>query len=102
MSLLEKLGLAAAELEAASRRQDFAGASACAARYAELLQQAMRELPPDEAARHVSEAGRRFEAARRKICVARARIADRLRNLQGSASYRMPGQAATHTWSVRA
>lgn len=102
MSLPEKLGLAAAELEAASQRQDFANASACAGQYTELLQQAMRELPPAEAARHIYEALRHFEAARRKICVARARIADHLRNLQGSANYRVPAQAATHTWSVRA
>ena len=102
MTLPEEIELAAAELADASQRQDFAGASACVARYTELLRRAMQEMPPEEAAHTVREAGRRFEAARRKICVARARIADHLRKLQGSASYRTPAQAATHTWSVRA
>lgn len=101
MSLEEKLELAAAELAAAADRRDFSSASACAARYAELIQQAVRELPRPQAAQHVKAAGHRLETARRKICVARARIADRLRRLHRASGYRLPAEIAVHTWSVR-
>lgn len=102
MSLPEKLRATAAELENASQREDFNGASVCAARYMELLQKAAGDLPPAEMARHVTEASQSVEAARRKICVARARIADRLRKLRGSVNYRASVQTPTHTWSVPA
>ena len=101
MSLEEKLEAAAAELASAADRRDFSAASACGARYAELLERAVRELPRSRASQEIRAASQRFEAARRKICVARARIAGRLRRLQRAAGYRTPIEMAVHTWSVR-
>ena len=101
MRLEEQLEAAAADLAAAAERRDFAETSACAARYADLMRQAVHELPPLEAARQMGAAGLRFEAARRKICVARAKLAQHLRTLCRSAGYRTPAEMMLHTWSVR-
>jgi hypothetical protein len=102
MTLQSQLEMAAAELQASVKRQDFARASACAGRYGELLQRVARELPAAEAAQRVGEGRRRLESARRKVCVARARIGERLRTLARSAGYRTPAGKAVHTWSVQA
>ena len=102
MSLPFQLESAAAALQAAVERQDFARASACAAHYGELLQRAVRELPAAAAAQQVGEGSRRLESARRKICVARARMAERLRKLVRAARYRTPAGKTVHTWSVQA
>lgn len=101
MSLEEKLDSAAAELAAAAHRRDFSAASACAARYAELIQQAVRELPRHQAERQFKAATERFEMARRKLCAARAKIADSLRRVQRAACYRTPAATVVHTWSIR-
>jgi len=102
MNLQFQLESAAAELQDAVDRQDFAGAADCAARYGELLRRAVRELPAADAVRQAGEGSRRLESARRKICVARARIGERLRRLARTAGYRTPAGKAVHTWSVEA
>jgi len=98
MSLQTELERAAAELKGAVERQDFARAGQCAAGYGELLQRAARELRADEAAAAATTANRNFERARRDICVARGRLANRLRRLKQAAGYRKA--AGVHTWSV--
>lgn len=101
MNFQSQLESAAAALQGAVDRRDFAAASDCAAHYGELLQRAIQELPPAEAARQVGEGSRRLESARRKACVARARIGERLRTLVRAASYGRPAPKSVHTWSVQ-
>ena len=104
MTLREQIARVAAELTESVDRQNFAGAANCAGRLGDLVREAARDLPPTESAESVEEGMRALAAARRKACVTRARMAERLRRLQRAASYRAPGCAATraHTWSVSA
>jgi len=96
----EQAERAAAELHEAVERQDFARAAERAGRFGELVRQVARGLPAREAAGVIGEACRELESARRKVVVARARIAGRLRRLQRTAPYRAPSRASVHTWSV--
>jgi len=101
MNLQSQLDSVAAALQDAVDRRDFAAASDCATRYGDLLRQAFRELPADDAARQFGEGSRRIESARRKMCVARARLGERLRTLIRSAGYRSAAPPSLHTWSVQ-
>jgi len=100
MNLEEKLESVAAELAAAADRGDLSAASVSAARSTELSQRAVRELPRSQAAPQISAASRRFEAARRKICVARAKIADRFKKADRAAD-RTPAEIAVRPCSIR-
>ena len=102
MSIQLELESAAEALCFAVERRDFVGAAACAGHYGELLKRAMRELPAAEAAQHVGTGVSRLEHERRKTCVVRARMAERLRKLIHSARYRPPAARAERTWSVQA
>jgi hypothetical protein len=92
----------AAELAAAAERRDYAAVSASAIRYRELLEQAVRDLPPPETAAQFGDAAIRIETARRCIAAARAHIAERLGRLQRAARYGRPPEPSVHLWSVRA
>ena len=94
---LERL---AADVHDAVARQDFAQAAIRADRFGELARQTAAALPAVRAAEVIGEACRSLESARRKACVARARLADRLRRLQQLAPYSATSNSALHTWVV--
>ncbi|HUK19469.1 MAG TPA: hypothetical protein VLW65_23775 [Bryobacteraceae bacterium] len=102
MTLRGQAEQAAAELHEAVVRRDFALAAERAGRLGELVRQVAVGLPAREAAVLIGEACRAIESARRKVVVARARMAGRLRRLQRTAPYRAPSRASVHTWSVDA
>ena len=96
-----QLEAAAAAFRTAVERQDFAAAEISARRYGELARAAMAGLPPVLAEARMTEATRLLESARRKICLARAKIAGRVERLTRVAVYLAPAPAE-HTWSVDA
>jgi hypothetical protein len=102
MSVREELEQLAAEVHLAVAHQDFAGAAERAGVYVQRLHDVSKHLPAGEAAELVQRASSTLKSARRKVCIARALMAERLRRLQRAAGYSPRPRAAVHTWSVNA
>jgi hypothetical protein len=98
----EQLRRMAAEMDELVIRREFSAAADCAARLGEWVRSAVSKESPPESYALLAESERAIETARRKMCVARARISDELLRLERSAEYFAPGRAGVHSWSVEA
>jgi hypothetical protein len=99
MSRMEQLRSMAAEMDDLVSRQEFSAAADCAAQLAEWLRNCESQ-PSAEAALLFGEGMRAIETARRKICVARTRMAECLLRLGHTAEYCGPRAGGEHTWTV--
>jgi len=90
----------AVEMDELVSGQEFSAAANCAALLVEWVRDTAAGRPPAERIALLTESGQAIEMARRKICVARARMADRLLRLERSAEYCDLHSAGVHTWAV--
>lgn len=100
MSIREELERLAAEVHGAVAQQDFAAAAERAGFYAERIREVSSQLPAEEAMEFIQQGCNTLKSARRKVCIARALVADRLRRLQRTGGYSPGRGAVVHTWSI--
>jgi hypothetical protein len=99
----EQLWLEQAEerLRRAAARGDFAAAEIAAVEYVRAVELAAAGLPRTAAAACIRQAMAALELARRQLCVARARLARKLRAVECRMRFQ-PASIATTTWRIEA
>ena len=101
MSATGQLQGLAAELDELVYLQDFPAVATCAVRLAELARNPGGAITRVERAELAAESMRAIETARRKLCVARTRIAECLVRAERSAEYCDAPAATVHTLAVQ-
>ncbi|MGA2145451.1 MAG: hypothetical protein ABSH49_10875 [Bryobacteraceae bacterium] len=88
-------------LRTAAARGDFATAETAARDYVHAVELAAGSLPHAVAASLIRQAMAAVETARRQLCVARTRLAGKLRAVERRMRYVQTG-ADAHTWRIEA
>ncbi len=86
-------------LRRAAASGDFGAAERAALDYARAVELAAAGLPRAAAASSIRQAMAAMETARRQLCVARARLARRLRAVERQMRFQ-PASIATSTWRI--
>ena len=89
-------------LKAAAARGDFALAQAAALDYVRAVEREARGLPRPGVESLTRQAMAILEKARRRLCVARTRVALQLRAVTCRMHYTTQAAAATNTWRIEA
>lgn len=88
-------------LRSAAARGDFAAAESAAVEYVRAVELAAASLPRTAAAACIRQGMAAVELARRQLCVARARLAGKLRAVECRIRFQ-PASIATSTWRIEA
>jgi hypothetical protein len=101
MTKLQSLEQVEEKLRTAAEGGDFASAQSAALDYVRAVELAAAGLPRAAAASSIRRAMAAVEAARRQLCVARARLARRLRAEECRLRFQ-PASMVTNTWRIDA